>query len=122
MRIISGCLNSLCEQGLAKEVEKGKFRRVDFQKPKVVIKPVKPPLPIQQESDVIAETPKTTTRTALDILAEVEIQADKVMNECSNLKNLVAKAALEIEEHEQSSRDKTAQLEQFKKLLKSIAD
>ena len=111
---VSGCLNHFREVGLAKEVEDGRFVRVN-KKARVVLVP-----PAVGASVVPPETEPTRKQTAIEIVAALAKRANDLAECLRSLAIDIEAVAVEVDEQVKDAGRGSEKLRQLQALLKSI--
>ena len=112
--IIEGCLNTLKEVGLVKEVAPGHFQRV------------KPKLTVEKEAEPMATTPSKTSAESkstepVDRLAAIGTKLRDLSKMFLELADDIDEATLAFEEKASGNDEELAKLRQLKGLLKSLS-
>ena len=107
--IIEGCLNTLKEVGLVKEVAPGHFQRV------------KPKLTVEKEAEPMATTPSKPPAEPVDRLAAIGTKLRDLSKMFLELADDIDEATLAFEEKASSNDEELAKLRQLKGLLKSLS-
>ena len=126
--IVKGCLNSLVEVGLIREVSKDHFCRVEVRcssGPVTII--TAPDTPKEKMKTVPAAVVPAAVATApvgqvdpIDTLAELANSALAIAASMTALAKQIEGAALDISEQGQKNREATQKLKQLQSLLTSI--
>jgi hypothetical protein len=126
VRIVSGCLNSLKDSGLVKEVSGGAWMRVEvkIKQPAVaVIEAVAQPEdaePVPAINMKPEPTPVPKTVSPMERIGALSSQALAIIQSLHQLAADIEAAALEIEEQMESNNRDNAKLQQLKELLKGL--
>ena len=112
--IVEGCLNTLKEVGLVKEVAPGHFRRV------------KPKLTVEKEAEPMTTKPLTTPTKSeptepVDRLAAIGTKLRGLSQMFLELADDIDEATLAFEEKASGNDEELAKLRQLKGLLKSLS-
>ena len=112
--IIEGCLNTLKEVGLVKEVAPGHFQRV------------KPKLTVEKEAEPMATTPSKTSAESkstepMDRLVAIGTKLRGLSQMFLELADDIDEATLAFEEKASGNDEELAKLRQLKGLLKSLS-
>lgn len=112
--IIEGCLNTLKEVGLIREVAPGHFQRV------------KPKPTIEKEAELMATTPSKTSAESkstepVDRLAAIGTKLRGLSQMFLELADDIDEAALAFEEKTSGNDEELAKLRQLKNVLKSLS-
>jgi hypothetical protein len=112
--IIEGCLNTLKEVGLIREVAPGHFQRV------------KPKLTVEKEAEPMATTPqkapaKSEPTEPVDRLAAIGTKLRGLSQMFLELADDIDEAALAFEEKTSGNDEELAKLRQLKNVLKSLS-
>lgn len=115
-RVVLGCLNTLIESGLVKEVSKGTFQRIEIREraePVVTSKPMEPsPMSIRAIQPVVVQA-VTQSVTPIDRLSKFAIRLRELANDMET-------AALELAEQAEKNDAETSKMRQLQQLLKSL--
>jgi len=126
VRIVSGCLNTLKDSGLVKEVAGGMWVRVEVkikQPAAVVIEAVAQPEdaePVPAINTKPEPTPVSKIVSPMERIGALSSQALAIIQSLHQLAADIEAAALEIEEQMESNNRDNAKLQQLKELLKGL--
>lgn len=120
IRVVTGCLSSLRDQGLIKEPQRGSFVRVV---PRTRLAAVPSPAEANTVEPPMAEPSKTAPTKSIDPLDRLASMAKTLSGLSNQLKALgqeMEVVALEVEERAQQNATENAKLRQLKELLREI--
>lgn len=115
-RIVLGCLNTLIEAGIVKEVSKGAFQRIEIREkaePVVTSKPMEPSQMSIRAIQPVAVQPVTQSATPIDRLSKFAIRLRELANDMET-------AALELAEQAEKNEIETSKMRQLQQILKSL--
>lgn len=114
-RVIKGCLNTLVQSGLVKEVQSGKFQRV-----RVDIEENNMKKHIQQGVDCSSVVNKPNNKSPIDKIAGLQSFAEKILNDVKALIDEIDTVAIDVEEQFSNQESESKKLKQLQELLKSL--
>ena len=115
-RMVLGCLNTLIEAGIVKEVSKGAFQRIEIREkaePVVTNKPMEPSQMSIRAMQPVAVQPVTQSATPIDRLSKFAIRLRELANDMET-------AALELAEQAEKNEIETSKMRQLQQILKSL--
>lgn len=117
-RIMQGCINTMIESGIVREVEKGKFQRTE-------IRDREEP---QQNTETFIDTEKAAPmpkqeekpNSAIEILSDISRRLNEVSSQVKSIASDVETAAIVIEDNVAQKEAGAAKLKQLQELLKGL--
>lgn len=113
-RVVLGCLNTLIEAGIVKEVSKGAFQRIEIREkaePVVTNKPMEPSQMSIRAIQPVAQPIQPVT--PIDRLSKFAVRLRDLANDMET-------AALELAEQAEKNDAETAKMRQLQQILKSL--
>lgn len=117
-KVVSGCLNSLHEQGMVREQGNGIWLRTAAPQMPQLVKPEK------KEEPMVAKVAEVATVAApadpMDKLARIAAEARTLAAAATSIANLIEEVAIETESRIEKVQADTSKLRQLQELLKSL--